>query len=94
MIARRVRATRGARRLGARRRGRPRDAFEIEVQSCARELALMRPLLLADFSAAALAAALAIHAVRSLAHCVREGTMTPEQARALIQRMVDLKLRS
>jgi len=54
----------------------------------------MRPLLLADFSAAALAAALAIHAVRSLAHCVREGTMTPEQARALIQRMVDLKLRS
>lgn len=54
----------------------------------------MRPILLADFSAAALAAALTVHAVRSLAYCVKDGTMTLAEARGLIQRMVDLKLRS
>ena len=52
----------------------------------------MRPMLLADFSAAALAAALAMNAVRALAQCVREGTMTLEEARGLIERMTELKL--
>lgn len=92
MNAKRERAARRGKRAGVRRCGTPRNAFESEVRECARELALMRPMLLADFSAAALAAALAIHAVRSLAQCVREGTMTLDEARALLERMMDLKL--
>jgi len=79
-------------RAHRRRRGRPHDPFEIEVRECARELALIHPLLLEHFWAAALAAALAIQAVRALAQCVREGTMTSAQARELIEHMVELKL--
>jgi hypothetical protein len=56
------------------------------------ELHRIMPFLLADYSAAALAAALAIHAVRALANCVRAGEITHEHARALIERMADLKL--
>jgi len=58
MSVKRKRAVTGGKRAGAPSLHGPRNAFEIEVRSCARELALMRPMLLADFSAAALAAAL------------------------------------
>ena len=92
MSAKRKRAAARGRRAGAPQLHSPRNAFEIEVRECARELALMRPMLLADFSASALAAALAIHAVRSLAQCVRERTMSLDEARGLIERMMDLKL--
>ena len=82
----------GRRRRTSRRRTSGKISFEREVQGCARELALIRPLLLADYSAAAVAAALAIHAVRSLADCVRAGTITHRHARSLIQCMAELKM--
>ncbi len=91
MSTKRERAARRGKRAGVRRRGTPRNAFESEVRECARELALMRPMLLADFSAAALAAALAISAVRALAQCVREGTMSLDEARGLIECMIGLE---
>ena len=92
MSAKHKRAVARGKRAGASGPHSTRNAFEIEVRECAQELALMRPMLLADFSADALAVALAIHAVRSLAQCVRDGTMSLDEARGLIQRMVDLKL--
>jgi hypothetical protein len=77
-----------------KRRGRnPRiKDFEAEVGQCVGELHRIMPSLLADYSAAALAAALTIHAPRALASCVRQGEITHEQARELIERMADLKL--
>jgi hypothetical protein len=66
--------------------------FQIEVKECAGELNRIMPFLLADYCDAAVAAALAIHAVRALARCVRKGDVTHDQARALIERMEKLKL--
>jgi len=66
--------------------------FEDEVRQCAGELNRIMPFLLADYSAAAVAASLAIHAVRALARCVRTGEVSRQQAGALIERMKKLKL--
>jgi len=90
--ATRARAAGRRKRTHGRRPRRARDAFEVEVQHCARALALMRPRLLAQYSAAALAAALVIQAVRALAQCVCDGTLPLEEARGLIARMAELKL--
>ena len=67
-------------------------AFQSEVGECVRELHRIMPFLLADYSPTAVAASLAIHAVRSLAGCVQTGEITRDSARALIERMARLKL--
>ena len=82
----------GRRRRKSPRRTSGKISFEREVQGCAREIALIRPLLLADYSAAAVAAALAIHAVRALTERVRAGDITRKHARGLIERMARLQV--
>jgi len=79
-------------RRGSHRAGAKDVSFENEVGQCVRDLHRITPFLLADYSPAAVAASLAIHAVRALAGCVQTGEITREHARALIERMARLKL--
>ena len=66
--------------------------FPREVGRCAGELHRTILLLCVRFSAPALATALAIHAVRALSRCVEREEITAEHARALIERMAELRL--
>ena len=83
-----------ASRRGPRASKPAEDSFQAEVAQCVRELHRIMPFLLADYAEAAVAASLAIHAVRSLSVCVRSGQISAHHARALIERMAQLKLPS
>ena len=90
--AQRPRASSAERKRARAPSGASEVAFHREVGQCVRELHRITPFLLADYSAPAVAASLAIHAVRALAGCVRTGEISQAHARALIERMAKLKL--
>ena len=62
------------------------------MDRCAGELNGVLLLLSTQFSAPALATALGIHAVRALSGCVERDEITAGHARALIERMAELRL--
>ena len=93
MSARRMCKTSARRRpVKSESPGSGRRVFQQEVEQCVSELHRMRTLLLARFSTPAVAASLAIHAVNALFGCVERDEITARHARALIERMAELRL--